>query len=84
MTRAELKIELDKINIPENYYSLYDELMPDRIVVYHNYSQWEVFYYERGSRNNEKIFLSEDAACKYVLNYFIDLKQWSEEFGRPL
>lgn len=31
MTRAELKIELDKISIPENYYSLYDELKPDSV-----------------------------------------------------
>ena len=38
MTRAELKIELYKINIPENYYSLYDELKPDRIVLIYFYS----------------------------------------------
>jgi hypothetical protein len=84
MTRDELKIKLNEMNIPEDYYSLYDDLGSDRIIIFHNYSKWEVFFYERGSRRCERIFLSENDACEYVLKYFINLKQWSEKYDRPL
>ncbi len=80
MNREELKVELDKLGIPENYYSLYGDLWTDStMVIYQNYSKWEVFHWERGSRYDEHIFFSEHAACEYLLDNFINLRRWADE-----
>ena len=31
-------------------------------------SRWSVYYSERGQRSGERIFDSEDEACRYLLN----------------
>jgi hypothetical protein len=67
MNTNELRIKLDKLGINPNFYSLDGELLPDRIVLYNLYSEWQVFYFdERGNRDNEKIFNSEQKACEYI------------------
>lgn len=68
----ELERRLHEMNIDMNCYSLNGELKPDALIIYENYSKWEVFFYEKGSRFNEKIFYSENDACNYLLNYFIN------------
>ena len=71
MNRIELKIRLDKLKVCSCYYSLDGEILPDCIVLYHNYAKWEVFYFdERGNKDNEKIFFSEDNACEYIYEHF--------------
>jgi len=71
MNRYELKDELDRLGVHAGFYSLEGNLLPDRIVLYHNYSKWEVFYFdERGNRDNEKVFFSENDACNYIYEYF--------------
>ncbi|MBD1362336.1 hypothetical protein IDJ77_00815 [Mucilaginibacter sp. ZT4R22] len=76
MNRIELKEELDKLSVYPGFYSLYDELLPDRIVLYHNYSKWEVFYFdERGNRNDEVVFPTEGDACNYIYGLFIRKKE---------
>jgi len=71
MNRIELKNRLDELKIQSCYYSLKGEILPDRIVLYQNYAKWEVFYFdERGNRDNEKVFCSEDDACNYIYEYF--------------
>lgn len=71
MNREELIQKLNTINVNPNLYSLYGELLPDRIILYNSYNDWIVFYFdERGNRNNEKIFHSEQDACEYIYKYF--------------
>ena len=73
MNRRELKKIFDDLGIPESRYSLWDELKTDSIIIYHNYSKWEVFYLdERGGRNYLKICSSEDEACRLVCSTVIE------------
>jgi hypothetical protein len=79
MNRKELKLKLDEMGIDSNSYSLNGDLLPDRIVLYHSYSKWEVFYFnERGSREGVTFFDSEDAACGSIYEDFRQLSLISE------
>lgn len=58
MNKDTLKKELKKLGVSPNEYSLNGDIRSDKIVLYQNYSKWEVFYFdERGGRNHEKVFL---------------------------
>jgi hypothetical protein len=71
MKKIELKNKLDELNVYPRFYSLEGDLLPDRIVLYHNYNKWQVFYFdERGNRDKEKIFSTESEACEYIYEYF--------------
>lgn len=76
MNKEILRHKLDELNISPGFYSLEGELLPDRVVLYHNYSKWEVFYFdERGNRDIEKVFFSESDACNYIFEYFKKQKE---------
>lgn len=67
MNRLELFRLFEKEGVSPNRYSLYGELLPDRIVLYENYDRWEVFYFdERGKKNILKVCRSEESACEYI------------------
>lgn len=85
MNRLDLLFKLTELNIEPRRYSLYDELKPDAIILFHNYSKWEVFYLnERGGRNVEKIFDSEEKACEYILRLFIESKEDEKKYNIKL
>ena len=72
---------MDALNVYPGFYSLDGELLPDRIVLYHNYAKWEVFYFdERGNREKEKIFFSESDACEYIYEYFRKQKEIENKY----
>jgi len=76
MDIEDLKNSLSILHISEKEYSLDGSLNPDSIILYHNYSKWEVFYLdERGLKNSEKNFDSESEACQYIYKLFIDSKK---------
>lgn len=68
MNRKELAKLLEIEGIPSTMYSLDGDLFtPDRIVLYKNYSLWEVFYLgDRGERDTIKMCTSEDEACTCI------------------
>ena len=71
MNRLVLKRKLDEMGVNENDYSLYGSLDWNKIILYENYSNWEVFYLsERGTRDNFHVFHSEEEACQYIFNEF--------------
>lgn len=71
MNKDILKKELDKLGVNPNEYSLNGNIESDKIVLYQNYSKWEVFYFdERGGRNCEKVFCNEEDACSYIYELF--------------
>ena len=81
MNRNELKYKLDKLNVFTGFYSLEGDLLPDRIVLFHNYYIWEVFYFdERGNRDNEKVFSSENEACEYIYEHFKQQKAIEKKY----
>lgn len=68
MNLKQLKIKLDEMNVPSNWYSLNEGLKHDALILEYQYGKWLYYYFdERGGRNDEKIFLQEDAACKNLL-----------------
>lgn len=76
MSITELRVKLNELGVYPGFYSLDGTLLPDRIVLYRNYSKWEVFYFtERGARDNEMIFFSESDACEYIYWHFVEQKQ---------
>ena len=67
MNREELIKVLDRERIPVYWYSLYGELLPDRIVLYKNNDHWEVFYFdERGNKQMLRKCSSETSACDFI------------------
>lgn len=71
MNIKELEQALSNLCIPTEFYSLHGDVLPDRIVLLKKYSEWEVFYFdERGNRDQEKVFSSEEEACDYIYKYF--------------
>lgn len=76
MNKLELITELNLLNIDSNTYSLDGDLIPDSIVLYNSYQNWEVFYLdERGGRSDMKKFSSEDQACNYMLRILKEAKE---------
>lgn len=71
MKKEELKIKLQELGVNENVYSLNDGLKFDAFNVEENYGMWYVFYYERGDRCEERLFLDESDAYKYLYERFI-------------
>lgn len=72
MNIIELKAKLDELGVGSNEYSLDGSVSNwDTIVLYKNYSKWEVFYIdERGNRDDKHIFYSENDACTYIYEEF--------------
>lgn len=71
MNREELRENLQALGINKSLFSLNGDLLPDRVVLYHSYNNWLVFYFdERGNRNDERVFTSEDEACRYIFERF--------------
>ena len=81
MDRNELKHKLDDLSVFPGFYSLGGDLLPDRIVLFNNYGVWEVFYFdERGNKENEITFSSENEACEYIHEYFKKQKEIEKKF----
>lgn len=82
MNKIELKKKLDLLRVNSHRYSLDGELLADKIILYNSYHKWEVFYLdERGGRNNEKIFYSENEACEYIYKLFKESKAIQDKYG---
>ena len=69
MNINDLKKNLKKANIKNSAYTLHGGLPHDKHVL--NLSAnglWEVYYSERGGKFEERVFESEDEACRFFLN----------------
>ncbi len=72
MDRQQLKLALYKLGVNPKRYA-FDTLESDAVILYQNYSLFEVFYLsERGNRDMKKSFSSEAEACEYVYNLFAE------------
>jgi DNA-directed RNA polymerase subunit F len=58
---------LDDLQVLPRYYSLTGGLPDDRYVLSEENRKWHVYYTEKGSKEKEKIFNSEDEACRYFI-----------------
>lgn len=82
MDKVLLKNKLARLGVKEEEYSLEGDLNPNTIVLYRNYSKWEVFYLdERGGRDMLHVSFSEDDACSFIYQYFIKRVETKKRFG---
>ena len=66
MTIETLQIELDKLGVPRNFYSINGNLVSDTYILNQVYTQWEYFYFdEKGHTRNYRKFESENDACRF-------------------
>jgi len=65
MTIRELEIKLKGLGIKKIFYSLSGGLPSEVFCIDRNESNWEVYYSERGSKSQLKVFEKESEACDY-------------------
>jgi hypothetical protein len=68
MDRQSLRAELNRLGIDREAYSLEGGLPVEKYCLEDRRRHWAVYYSERGLRSGERIFDSEDAACRYLLS----------------
>jgi hypothetical protein len=82
MNRRELKIQLDKDNIPESWYSLDGEVLQNRSVLQKGGGKngyWLIYDVdEKGNLSNTKEFYYENDACIFFYTIMLRNKQWQE------
>ncbi|MBN2238479.1 MAG: hypothetical protein JW712_01790 [Dehalococcoidales bacterium] len=74
MNRYDLLIELEKNHIDPQCYSIYGVTEPpeeEQYVFIKENKRLEIFYLERGNRNEEQWFIDEDEACRYFLEWIV-------------
>lgn len=64
----ELKKVLDEEGVSPNAYSLEGGYPFEQYTINENYGRWTVYYCERGIKRGERLFYSEDEACRYLLS----------------
>jgi hypothetical protein len=71
LTDLKSKLETNQ-KIPADSYSLTGGLPNESLCIARTSGHWEVYYSERGSKSNLKMFQNEAEACEYF--YFALLK----------
>ena len=70
---------LDKVETENNGFRHVKSFKGDG--VQYDYGIWEVFYFdERGNRDNEKVFPSENEACEYIFENFKEQKAIEKKY----
>ena len=83
MDLAALFLELQRCRVPSDAYSI----RSDRNEAYcltGSEGEWHVYYSERGNRNADSVFTSEDAACEELLRRLLSdgaIPRWMEHRG---
>ena len=68
MNKADLQALLAERKILPRAYSLIGGLPSEQYVLEEQDGErWAVYYSERGERSGERVFETEDAACRYLL-----------------
>lgn len=67
MNRAELEILLRDRKVSPLAYCLGGGLPNEKYTLDQTGAKWSVYYSERGQKSGERVFDSEDAACRYLL-----------------
>jgi hypothetical protein len=84
MTKEELVEALTELGVPDSFYYLKGGLPPDRHTLEERQGTWAVYYAEKGNRNSEAVFTTEDEACRELLRRVIsDNAVRREDVGIP-
>jgi hypothetical protein len=68
MTIDELKNLLMASGLRPNAVSLYGGAAAEQYVIEKEGSMWAIYYYERGNKNDLRLFIDEAAACSHLLS----------------
>ena len=71
MDRNSLRTILDREGVDREYYELEGGLPSDKYCMEARGLSWAVYYSERGQRVEERAFLSEDDACRRLLELLL-------------
>jgi len=71
VTREELRYLLHTKGVSPETYCLDGGLPAECYVLDESYGKWSVYYSERGHRNDEAVFRSEDEACRHLLELLL-------------
>ena len=63
MNSQEMLVRFELLGVPRDAYSV-GANRDESYSLIHEDGRWKVFYSERGNRNNEAVFVEEDAACR--------------------
>lgn len=81
MTIETLQIELDKLGVPRNFYSINGNLSSDTYILNKVHTYWEYFYFdEKGHTRNYRKFESENDACRF----FYQVLEEEMKYYRPV
>ena len=71
MTLSELRVLLERANVPANYYTLggLGEGEGECYGLERTATGWQLYYSERGNKSPLMLVQSEDAACRQMLQY---------------
>ncbi|MCL2083433.1 MAG: hypothetical protein FWH04_09425 [Oscillospiraceae bacterium] len=72
MNRTDLAKKLKKERVPTSWYCLDVDEYNDGLALHHKDGLWEVFYGERGIKNDIKTFDTEEEACGYLYEEIMD------------
>ena len=67
MNVVQLKEHLAKLGINDKAWSINTDL-PERFVLLSDVMGWIVFYSEKGARNEERLFATENEACEHLID----------------
>ncbi|MDM7999793.1 MAG: hypothetical protein QUS33_07310 [Dehalococcoidia bacterium] len=79
MNRYDLKAALERERIRPYLYSIVGLTAPPKeqqYVLEEEQGKWLVYYFERGERDQLRVFESEDEACRYLLDRIVTMP-WS-------
>jgi hypothetical protein len=71
----QLRKKLEDLNIPKSIYNLEGSVISIGTVLYKNYDKWEIIHIgDKGEQKIVKIFNTEEEACQFNLDEFIEYK----------
>jgi hypothetical protein len=76
MTVKDLAERLKRENIPENCYTLEGGLPNEKWCLEKTPSGWDIYYSERGIRNQLRHLTSEEKACDYFYDELIKMMKY--------
>lgn len=73
MNIEKLGKKLQEIGVPDYMYTLTLKLPSEQFYIgkVDNKEEWEVYYGERGQKNDRKVFSDESEACKYFISWIV-------------
>jgi hypothetical protein len=64
----QLKDHLAALGVSDDAWAIDDASVSERYVLVNDDRGWTIFYAEKGNRNNERLFATEEEACQHFIS----------------